>query len=231
MRIFFAFCLFCFFVNSSYGQKNRKIFKINPGQTYGDVIPLNEVYLLPKFTFGYVEYKDRANGQAKMNFNILVREMEFIDEKGDTLSIADEEMIKKIIIEKDTFYYKEGYLYSIKKYGDYFLSGKQYFYFSNRQTIGPHGSLSSSSIETARLISSSGNPLRDLVQNEIITLAKNTDYFLGDKYGNFVPANKKNIMKLYSKQEKKIVQYFSEHPSIDYTNEEEIKSLLAFITS
>jgi hypothetical protein len=62
------------------------------------------------FITGSVYFKDDTRAVAKMNYNRLYDEMLFLDPKGDTLALKDENNIKFIALDKDTFYYNGGYI-------------------------------------------------------------------------------------------------------------------------
>jgi len=87
-----------------FGQE-LKTFKINPGQLVYDVITPKDRYAFNDFQTGLVYFKNNALGSARMNYNAILAEVEFIDEKGDTLSLDKPETIKYITIATDTFYY------------------------------------------------------------------------------------------------------------------------------
>src|ERR1700712_5283487 len=70
----------------------------------------HEIYLYPAFTTGTVAFRDGKMSQAKLNYNFLNGEVQFINDTGDTLSLANELTIKYLTIAKDSFFYSDGYL-------------------------------------------------------------------------------------------------------------------------
>src|SRR5215207_5534575 len=129
-------CLFSFLILMlsfhSEAQK-RKTFKIQPGEKLVEVIPNNEQYSYPEFRNANIYFRQNTYSAAKLNYNNLYGEMQFIDPKGDTLSMSDESTIKIIVIEPDTFYYDKGYMQQLADYGEIKLVKKVFFTFVNRQ--------------------------------------------------------------------------------------------------
>ena len=51
-------------------------------------------------------------GCGMMNYSPLLEEMDFINEKIDTMAFNDIESMKYVVIEKDTFYRVQKFLYN-----------------------------------------------------------------------------------------------------------------------
>ncbi len=75
-----------------------------------EVLSASTRFRYPEFVSGNVYFKDGTNSQAPFNLNSLNEEMQFINHKGDTLSIANEKTIKYLTINNDIFYYSKVYL-------------------------------------------------------------------------------------------------------------------------
>ena len=55
-----------------------------------------------------------------------------------------------------------------------------------------------------------------------------TDYFFGDQFNLLLPANKKNVYKVYRSKKDKIDKYLEEN-SVDFKNPDDLKGLLTYI--
>jgi hypothetical protein len=193
MKLFFLLSAFLFFLNSIVGAQKRKTYTINPGVKATEVIPADELFLYPNFTAGTVYFKTGAYSSGLLNYNFLVAEIQFIDPKDDTLSLADEGTIGYIVITSDTFYYDNGYLKFIRHCGEFKLAQKQFFVLANVEKIGAMGTKTSSSsigIYT-RLPGNYKN--NGLIAQEVLTLVRNDLYYFGDKFNHFKKLNKKEI--------------------------------------
>ena len=117
---------------------------IKAGNKIKDVLTPADIFSYPQFTSGKVFFKDGSKAVAKLNYNRLSDQMLFIDPKGDTLELADENTIKFIAIDKDTFYFDEGYVKIIADYGAVKLAEKQIWVVADVRKVGTHNSAKSS---------------------------------------------------------------------------------------
>lgn len=205
----------------------KKTFRINPGQKAIQAIPHDEVFCYEQFVDGIVYFRNDRVAQAKMNYNSLYSEMQFIDAKGDTLSLDEEETIRFVVAGTDTFYYDGGFVLLKKDFGDIRLASRESFSFVNRQKMGGMGETNSASIDTYNAVSTS-NYMKELVAREIITLSKSKQFFIGDLFNHYKPANKKSILDYYPEKEKAIKAYLKEN-KIDFTDEGDLQKLILHI--
>ncbi|MDQ6610560.1 MAG: hypothetical protein M3Y85_12145 [Bacteroidota bacterium] len=227
MKFLSALIFFLFFFGFVCQAQKKKTFKINPGERIIDVIPQKELYTYKEFTDGTVYLKENKFSKVKMNYNSLIGEMEFINEKGDTLSIADADNINSIVINADTFYYDKGYLKLIANNGELKLANKQYFEFTNRQRIGAFGELSNASIATYDAVSS-GNYYKNIVAKEIITLSKYSVFYFGDRFNHFMIANRSNLLEMCNKKQDRVKEYLKDN-KVDFDKKEALEAMLIFL--
>src|SRR3989337_2980018 len=204
MKLFFLLSAFVLLLNSIVAAQKRKTYTINPGVKATEIIPNDELFLCPYFTPGTVYFKSGTYSPGLLNYNFLIAEMQFIDPKGDTLSLADEKTIGYITISRDTFYYDGGYLKFIRNCGKFKLAQRQFFVIVNTEKIGAMGiKTSSSSIVTyTRLPGNYKN--NGLIAQQVLILARNDLYYFGDKFNHFKSLNKKNLIEAYPVKEKEI---------------------------
>ena len=221
--VFICLSLFC---QNARAQKEKK-FRINPGEKVVEVLPKNEVYTYPEYISGNVLFENNTYSPAKLNYNALFLEMQFINQKGDTMALDDEATIKQIIISNDTFYYDKGYLKLTDNFGNIKLARKDFFAFTNRQKLGGFGELSSASIDTYNSVNY-GIFFKELVVQEVLTIAKRTIYYFGDEFNNFKLANKKNLLEFYPSKSKEIKTYLKEN-KVNFSSEEDLKKMISFL--
>lgn len=225
MKLFFLLSAFVFLLTSIVSAQKRKTYVINPGVKATEAIPNDELFLYPGFTPGMVYFKSETHSPGLLNYNFLVAEMQFIDLKGDTLSLADENTIGYIVINTDTFYYDNGYLKFIRNCGNFKLAQKQFLAIANTEKIGAMGmKTSSSSIDTYTRLP--GNyKSNGLIAQEVLTLTRNDLYYFGDKFNHFKRLNKKNLIEAYPAKGKEIKNYFKEN-SLKKITEEDMAKLM-----
>lgn len=187
-----------------------------------------EIYLYPAFNKGIILFKDGKMSQANFNYNMLNGEMQFIDAKGDTLSLANELTIKYVTIAEDSFFYGDGYLRLIAENESAKIAKKQVIKVIDKQKIGAYDQPSSAGSVTS--YSSLSNELRNykLDTRQDILLAKQTSFYLGDKYNNFFRYTKKNVFKNFPKKEKELNEYLKTN-NVNFDKEEDLVRLLAVL--
>ena len=223
------FLLYCFFIltSLSLAAQARKTYTVKPGEKVSKVLPKEAVYLYPGFKDGTVNFKNNNLGSGKLNYNQLIDEMEFINEKGDTLALNNGETIASIYIDRDTFYFYEGFIKNLVSLKEVKFASRKKLVISNRQKIGGMGELSSASIETYTKVDSDQG-VKELIPKEVLTFSEYTNYFIGDNYNNFKPLNKKNLLNAYSKQQKTVESYLKEN-STNFLKEDDLYKLIQFL--
>lgn len=226
MKLPLGLAAFLFFANSLLAQNSNTI-TIKAGE---DVSVLyRHIYKYPQFVYGKVYFKDGTIAGSKMNFNLLLEAMQFLDEKGDTLALANEETIKYVAIGIDTFYFDEGYLQRVSAFGDIELAAKQKIKFLDEKNIGAYG------ISTSTHTIDNYNTLRahhtySLKLNKDLVYAKEMKYYFdrGDRV--FIIANKKNILKSFSTKKGMIEDYLKQH-EIDFNKEDDLKIFFSYLAA
>src|SRR5258706_12587281 len=89
---------------------------VKAGEDLSEVLSTHGLYKFPAFNTGTVLFKDGTTTSAKMNFNVFLNDMQFIDNKGDTLVIDNPELIDSIRFDSTVFYYQKGYLQVVEDY-------------------------------------------------------------------------------------------------------------------
>ena len=217
-----AFCC------SAHAQDSAIILKA--GMSINESISITDLYEYPQFVYGKVLFKPGDSSAGRLNYNRLLAQMQFIDFKGDTLNIADPGTIKSIHVNKDLFYYDNGYVKLIKDNNTIKLAIKQTLQFVDKKKTGAYNMTSSTSaIDSYGSYAIDGKTYK-LLPREDIVLKKQTQYYFGDKFNHFILANKKNLLRLYSKKEGSLNAYLKEN-NIDFTSQEDLEKLLQYLAN
>jgi len=217
-----------FFFSVNLFAQAKKTFTVDPGQKIADAIPVTEIYSYPEFRIGTVALRNGTAVNAKLNYNSVFGEMQFIDPKnGDTISLAEEKNIKFVAVEKDTFYFDEGWLQVINTDTLMKMAKKKLLGMINIEKIGAMGIVGAGSIETYTKLSTRQG-MKDLVAKEKLTLAENITYYFGDRFNHFSKANKKNLLNLHRGREEKIETWLKEN-KIDFNKGDDLKKLFVFL--
>jgi hypothetical protein len=202
------------------------MYTVKPGADIRDVIPMTEMFQYPGFVQGTVVFRNGLSSAGRLNYNILLGEIQFIDPKEDTLSLANEKTIRHVLISRDTFYYDNGYLKLVRGGGEVKLAKKVFF----REYIQKPGSydLSSATTATNSLSSILERRSYELNTSQEVTLIKATQYFIGNRFNEFFYADRKNILKRFSRHRVPIENYLNKNiTGVD--SEEGIIKLVKFL--
>jgi hypothetical protein len=201
-------------------------------QYVSEVATPARIYHYPNFKIGKIFFRNNTITDARLNYNYLNGEVEFISPNNDTLAISKEQMlnIARVIIDTSTFFYNKGYLELVAQNSVGRLLKKQQFDVLKREKIGGYGQPSSTSaIESYGSFKESyGTRQFNLKVRENITLVLKTNYFFGDQYHEVLPATKKNIYKVYPAKKEVIDSYLKEN-EVDFKKPEDLKRIFFFL--
>jgi hypothetical protein len=186
-------------------QSSTNRIYINGGnQAWAEFI--NAIYLYQNFKPGLVVLKDGQRFYKPLNYNRVRENIDFINEKNDTLELADPTTVSTVVIDDDVFFFTPACVRSLNK-------GKARFFISEKikvgdvQKVGAMGQPSAgTSIDTYQRIDSYQQSY-DLNLNEKIILSKTTKYFVEAGENSFIPATKKNVLKTFQKDEAQIKEF------------------------
>jgi hypothetical protein len=210
---------------SSFSQATQRIY-VNSGEDQWDNFML-AIYLYPSFKDGMVEFKNGQRFTRPMNYNKIAGTIEFISEKNDTVAFADEAAVAHVNIGGDVFVFTPVCMR--------FLSSKKvklYVYekmkIGDKQKIGAFGIPNSgSAIETVDRIESNQRTYR-LNPSETVILKKTTSYYVQTAASEILPANKKNILTLFSGNDEPVKEYFKSH-NVNFNKESDLVELVNFL--
>lgn len=183
--------------------------------------------MYPSFREGLVEYTDGRLFKAAMNYNRVLETVQFINLNNDTLVIASEEMINQIHIGDDVFIYKPDCLKSIAPQSGVNIYKHESMKIADIRRKGAFGiPNSSSAIDNYNQIFTWMGSYQ-LDSNELLLLSKETNFYIfsGNKK---LPASKKNILDLFSKNKEQIKE-FIDSKNISFSKEKDLFQLAEYI--
>ena len=213
--------------------QDADLFRIKAGDAVEEAIPRVHQYRYETFRNGSVSFYNGKTATARLNYNLLLGEMQFIDITGDTLSLAEEHTIQHIRIGENTFYVdpKHGYLEVIAQYPTVKLGMQPSFSTVLKEKKGAYGqSTGTSSIKNYNSYTAANSRLQKLNPNEDVLIAKEVAYFLIDHNQRIHRANKSALMKLFAQQKKAISTYLDKE-DIDFDKEEDLRKLLQYCSA
>ncbi|MBC7867722.1 MAG: hypothetical protein H7X88_09320 [Gloeobacteraceae cyanobacterium ES-bin-316] len=184
-------------------------------------------YRFPEFTRGKVYLKNGEVASAKLNFDYFKDAMKYIDQKGDTLLIANLEDIKFISIGLDSFFIDGKFFEWMATSATTRLSVRRTLKLAQSQLTGAYGTTSAAhNVESRASILETNSYKLDL--NQQLEFVKETAFYISSVKGDFMPANKKNISRLFP--DKKIDEFVKEN-KLNLNKEKDLLDLFVFASA
>jgi len=228
MKIIMLAVVVFFFTYSVTAQMEKWVVKA--GQTINDALPATAKFHYAQFTNGTVHFRDETQSDALLNFNLLTGEMQFTNAKGDTLAVDNEATIRYITINSDSFFYDKVYLQLITANSIAKLAKKEELKIGDIKKVGAYDQPSSVSAITNITSLNSQGQMRNLTTNKEMAIIKETSYYFGNTYNHFLPANKRNLLKLFGKNENEIELFLKER-NLNFSKEEDLKEMISFLNN
>lgn len=214
------------FLSQVYGQEQEKIV-IKSGNDVSEVLSSYGMYRFPAFTDGLVTFRNSARATGKMNYNVYLGLIQFINSKGDTLAISNPETIDSAAVNNKIFYYRDGYCQEVEDYGNFKLVMKQQVRFTPVKLgalglpANGTGAQTYESMSTPQVVNSK------LSFNEDIIVVKKTIYLLFYKKYLQESATVKGFINLFPAFKERI-QAFVKDNKINFSKQDDLKKIAAF---
>ncbi|MBK7713046.1 MAG: hypothetical protein IPJ37_20480 [Bacteroidales bacterium] len=224
----FLIC-YMFIITASLSAQKYEPVIVKAGMRVIDCFPFNERYRYPEFITGRIFVKGGVYSEAKLNFNFLSSEMEYL-RKEDTLAIANKKDVRFIIVAQDTFYYDKGYYLEQINGGPFRVMLKQYIKVKETQKQDSYGTSSAGAATTSYGSLPSGGNFYKLTANTDMMLQRTLEYYLSDQSGGFVQYTKKNVIQLFPQKEDAIKAYLKSN-KVKFDTRDDLIKLSEFLGS
>jgi hypothetical protein len=196
----------------------------------GDSVSKYYTYLFPSFGDATVKLRDGRSLIYKMNFNLLLCDMQFINAKGDSLAISNPVEIDSILLDSCLFVYvyKRGYFQLLAVTDAVSLAVFRQCTFEPVQIGGMGTPRHSGGIEMFNSITSRQGTM-PLLLNEDIFALKNTSFLFFYKGGGTENAGKAAFLRIFAGDKKSFDQFVKSN-KIDYNKPGDLVKLFHFCT-
>ncbi|SKB85427.1 hypothetical protein [Dyadobacter psychrophilus] len=210
--------------------QTNDIYRVKNGSDVNKVIPFEQRYQFSKFQDGRVLFRNGKISRAPMNYSLVHGEVLFVDAKKDTLMFIDNEYINKIFVGDAIYYYTKdhGHVHAINDFDGVKLGNKQFLVRMGNEKYASYERYSSTSAISSytSFINSNGN-FQDLESNVKVVLKRRSIFFLIDQNDRVMFATRPNLLKIYSKNKRKLSEYLKDNQT-SFEKEEDLKNALEF---
>jgi hypothetical protein len=225
------YALLCSTLSSSllYAQTSGT-FRLSSEEEIEQAIPASVRYRFPQFRQGSIDYHSGKKASARLNYSLLLEEMQFITITGDTMTLADEQLIRQISVGDTKFFYGErsGFVETIASYSPLQLAVHQKFTTVNAEKMGAYDQSSAvSSIKVYHTYIGDGGQRQSLEMKGDLVLAIESEFYFVDKNNRTYKAGKSALKKIFPENKQSIVGYIKSE-KVDFNNEDDLRKLLAY---
>jgi hypothetical protein len=186
------------------------------------------IYLYPNFVNGMVELKNGQKILRPVNYNRIAATIEFINDGKDTLAIADESAVNQVIVGDDVFIFSPACLRAISK-------GKAKLYIHEKMKVGDVQNIGAFGIPNSGSGITKNEQVNMNYQNfnfevdETIIISKATYFLIETENHEFIPANKKNVLKAYPNKKDAINDYLKSN-NVNFNKQAQLQALAEYIS-
>jgi hypothetical protein len=217
--------LYTFFILLLTTNGYAQTWSVKAGESIKEAMGDSIIFRYPQFKPGTVYFKTGTASTASLNLNLVNGEMEFLNGAGDTMTVDYESEIQYVVIHTDTFYYDKVYVELVHGNGTAKLAKVVAIVPVDAQKVGGYDQASSTSAINTAGYFFNGNQYSRITANKVMVLHKKTTWFIGDKFNHFLPAAKKNVYKMFAKQQPQIESFVKENKPV-FTREEDLVTII-----
>ena len=223
----YLFVLILSFPGWMFAQE-RQIVEANSNTDLSDKLSTQMQYIFPEFTDGQVFFLKSTAGTGKLNYNMLIGEMQFLD-NGGVMALVPKD-ISVVNINNRIFHPYKG-----NEFAEELLSTDKYKLLVRRKgnvapfaKKGAYGtSTSTSSITSYSSVNTDGQNYNLSVANDVLITVRYYYYLMGENGKYTQITNSKTFTKLFPALSTQIEAYVKEQ-KIRFDKEDDLKKLLVF---
>jgi hypothetical protein len=208
-----------------YGQPNEVI-RVKSGEN----LPKGAHYLYPKFLSGTVHLHNGQIHTVPLNYHLLLREIQFINPTGDTLSLANVQTIRQITIDSQVFLYDQNsnVLHILADHGGIRLAQNHSLQVGNVDKEVAYGQSSSlSSVNSYSSYPTGSGAIAKLEMKGDVVYSRRSLLFFINQNGLALAPSRKSVFKLFPRHKSNINDYLKEH-SVRFNEVEDLSKMLEF---
>ena len=209
--------------------QDRQIVEAASGEDLSKKVSTQMQYVFPEFTTGDVYFKGLPKSSGKLNYNMLLGEMQFV-EKDQVMALANVKDVVLVNIGNRKFYpfNDKEFTEELLSTGNYQLRVKRKGSMAQHAKKGAYGGYSSTSAITSYSSIGADNRVYNLSVTENILVSVNYLYYLVGSNNKYTPIrNVKTFTKQFPKSKVRIETFVKEH-NTQFDNGNDLIALLEY---
>jgi hypothetical protein len=212
--------------------QSRRSISVKSGDDLGEAYSPQGFYRFPQFKKATVYMNTGiGNSQLLFNYNVYSRTIQFISKAGDTLDIANPNVIDSVVFDNTTFYNTTDGFVELAGEADSLRLLKKTVLRFHRENVGGYGTSSASS-SVATLQDISRFTVRyGLRLNYDIVIEETVHWYFAVPGSQLQKANKTNLLQLLPASEQQATEDFIKKKKIDLGKEKDLYALMTMLKS
>jgi len=212
-------------------QQKSQIVNVTQGDDLVEHTATSLQYIFPDFVDGNVMYQNGKTIPGKLNYNILLAEMQFVDPDSQRVfALADLNEVTMVIVGKRVFVPFSGREFlELLSTGGIQLAAR---FKGNKLSHGrqtPYGNSSPSARSSdMTAMNVAGGYMSSLEAKENVKVTVSTDYYLINGKKQTLITNSKNFLKVFPKEKSEVLRQFIEQHNINFNDRNNLISLINF---
>ena len=210
--------------------QNIQVIETVSGEDIAKKISSQMQYLLPEFTDGIVTFSNQPKATGKLNYNLLIGEMHFMDNNQQVLALSDRTNVLMIAIGNRKFYPYKGneFAEELQSADNCSLRVRYQATVAQQGSKGAYGTTSTTTSSKSYSSINSDGIQYNLPAEGSVLVSVNRMYYLAGKNGKYtLIINTKTFTKQFPKYKLQI-ETFVKQNSIRFNNDKDLKALFTY---
>lgn len=229
--------ILCFYTFPLSAQE-KKHYIVRPGDIIIDRIPEEGRYRFDDFREAQVYFANNTSASGNLNYQLLYGEMQFVDQRGDTVSLANEQLLKKVSFENTDYFYdpeKKRYLEVLAGGEKLRLTRHLRMRLLEHDVKSMDGYVSTLDPNLSRVIYDMDNRVHQTTISKFfesraqhpMLFSPHEEYYFVDKNTISWPVKKSSLRRIFPDHRRALSDFLSDE-KINFSKKEDLKKLVSF---
>lgn len=198
MKQFICFSILLFSSGILFAQTTTETISIHSKEL--DNFMAKSIHKFPVFTKAHVHLKNGEEAVGRFNYDYFLDNFMYINEKNDTVALANAEDVDFVSFPLDSFFYDKKFYQWVASSEFATLAVRYTYKLARKDNLGAYGiAAPTEKVESHNTILGLGR--YELEGNEQLTFEKTTTYYIRKNNGKFVPATLHNFDRIFPKKD------------------------------
>ena len=197
MKSFIFFSCLLFSSGFLFAQTSTEIITVKSGEL--DNFMAKSIHKFPVFTRAHVLLKNGEEAVGRFNYDYFLDNFMYINEKNDTVALANPEDVEYVAFPVDSFFYDKKFYQWVASSEKATLAVRYTYKMARKDNVGAYG-IATPAINVDSHSAILGTTKYALEGDEQLTFEKTTTYYLRKTNGKFVTATLHNFDRIFPKK-------------------------------